>query len=207
MNNFKNIPHMIKPNAGLKTVAEQIESLKALGQGALSIFGEGRPGMTTVSIARITGRQHKDVLKKARKFLEDIEATVEGQRKYAPSSEPVDVQESTYINAQGKKQPMLVLSRDVAQAFLGTYNAKLAFATTVQLNYLLDQIAPLRSMSSVTATIMDTLKAAEAIREIERCNWKALKARHKNTQKGLKAAVAKGNLSSQRAAELGLRTH
>ncbi|KTC15215.1 hypothetical protein AO391_23395 [Pseudomonas marginalis ICMP 9505] len=40
----------------------------------------------------------------------------------------------------------------------------------------------------------------------DRCDWKALKAAHKNTQKGLKAAVAKGNLSPKRAAELGLKT-
>ena len=40
----------------------------------------------------------------------------------------------------------------------------------------------------------------------DKCDWKALKAPHKNTQKGLRAAVAKGNLIPQRAAELGLRT-
>lgn len=40
----------------------------------------------------------------------------------------------------------------------------------------------------------------------DKCDWKALKAPHKNTQKGLRAAVAKGNLTPQRAAELGLRT-
>lgn len=40
----------------------------------------------------------------------------------------------------------------------------------------------------------------------DKCDWKALKAPHKNTQKGLRAAVAKGNLTPQRAAELGLKT-
>lgn len=153
----------------LKAVDDQIETLKAMGQGALSVVGEGRPGMTTVTIAEITGRQHNDVLKKARKFLEDIEATVEGQGKFSQSSEPVDAQESTYLNAQRKEQPMLVLSRDVAQAFLGTYNAKLAFATTVHLNYLLDQIDPSRSQAPVVATIAATLGAASEIRERERC--------------------------------------
>lgn len=157
----------------LKAVDDQIETLKTMGQNALSIVGEGRPGMTTVTIAEITGRQHKDVLKKARKFLEDIEATVGGQRKLAPSPEPVDAQESTYLNAQGKEQPMLVLSRDVAQSFLGTYNAKLAFATTVHLNHLLDQIDPSRSQAPVVATIAATLEAASEIRE--RCPYGDIK--------------------------------
>lgn len=157
----------IKPKAALKAIDDQIESLKVLGQGALSMIGEGRPGMTTVTIAEITGRRHNDVLKKARKFLKDIEATVAGQGSFSQSS--VDAQEATYLNAQSKEQPMLVLSRDVAQAFLGTYNAKLAFATTVHLNHLLDQIDPSRSQAPVAVTIAGTLKAASEIRERERC--------------------------------------
>lgn len=180
--------NMTKPKAALKTVDDQIESLKALGQNALSVVGEGRPGMTTVTIAEITGRRHDDVLKKARKFLKDIEATVVSLGKISESSEPIDAQESTYLNARRQEQPMLVLSRDVAQAFLGTYNAKLAFATTVHLNHLLDQIDPQRSMSSVTSTISETLKAAGAIRERERCDWTALRGYKKATQRSLSPA-------------------
>lgn len=40
----------------------------------------------------------------------------------------------------------------------------------------------------------------------DKCDWKALRVSHKNTQKGLRAAVAKGNLTPQRAAELGLKS-
>lgn len=159
----------------LKTVDDQIETLKAMGQGALSVVGESRPGMTTVTIAEITGRPHDAVLKKARKFLKDIEATVGRLGKIYES--PLDAQESTYLNAQRKEQPMLVLSRDVAQAFLGTYNAKLAFATTVHLNHLLDQIDPSRSQVPVAATIAATLEAASEIREREKDNFRvAMKA-------------------------------
>lgn len=39
----------------------------------------------------------------------------------------------------------------------------------------------------------------------DKCDWKALKVPHRNTQKGLRAAVAKGNLTPQRAADLGLK--
>lgn len=156
----------------LKAVDDQIETLKAMGQGALSVVGESRPGMTTVTIAEITGRPHDAVLKKARKFLKDIEATVGRLGKIYESSEPVDAQESTYLNDQRKEQPMLVLSRDVAQAFLGTYNAKLAFATTVHLNHLLDQLDPSRSQAPVVATIAATLEAASEIREREKDNYR-----------------------------------
>lgn len=40
----------------------------------------------------------------------------------------------------------------------------------------------------------------------DKCDWKSLKVPHRNTQKGLRAAVAKGNLTPRRAAELGLKT-
>ena len=39
----------------------------------------------------------------------------------------------------------------------------------------------------------------------DRCDWRALRAPHKNTQQGLRAALAKGNLSPERAVELGLK--
>jgi len=38
----------------------------------------------------------------------------------------------------------------------------------------------------------------------DKCEW-SLRIPHKNTQKGLRAAVARGNLTPQRAAELGLK--
>lgn len=40
----------------------------------------------------------------------------------------------------------------------------------------------------------------------DKCDWKALKVPHKNTQRCLRAAVASGNLTPQRAAELGLKS-
>ncbi len=39
----------------------------------------------------------------------------------------------------------------------------------------------------------------------DRCDWKALNVPHKNTQQGLHAAVAKGNLTPAQAAQLGLK--
>ncbi|MCV4266678.1 hypothetical protein [Pseudomonas capsici] len=40
----------------------------------------------------------------------------------------------------------------------------------------------------------------------DKCDWKALKAPHKNTQQGLRAAVVRGNITHERALELGLKT-
>lgn len=194
----------------LKTADEQLATLHALGTDCLMAVGEGRPGMSTVTIAEITGRPHNDVLKKARKFLKEIgavlaEAASKDQGKISSISEgPVDAQESTYLDAYGREAAMLVLSRDVAQALLGTYNAKLAFATTVHLNHLLDQIDPERGLKSVTATIAETLAVAAEIRERERCAWAKIGS-HKNTLAGLSAAVARGNLSRDQAKSLATR--
>lgn len=174
----------------LKSVDDQIDSLKALGHDALSTVGSGRPGMTTLSIAEITGVAHHNVLRKARKFLEDIGVAAGGLIKFdescdatlnlTPSS--MDAQEMTYLNAQGKAQPMIVLSRDVAQAFLGTYNAKLAFATTVHLNHLLDEVDPERINASVLETIAATVEAAGEIREREKDNRAAYFAQTKRRE-------------------------
>ncbi|MEW5547598.1 Rha family transcriptional regulator [Pseudomonas soli] len=194
----------------LKTADEQLATLHSLGTDCLIAVGEGRPGMSTVTIAEITGRPHDAVLKKARKFLKEIGAAVAGDPNgrlvnfNESSLGMVDAQESTYLNAQRKEQPMMVLSRDVAQALLGTYNAKLAFATTVHLNHLLDQLDPERGLKSVTATIAETLTAATEIRERERCAWAKLGS-HKNTLAGLSAAVARGNLSKDQAKALATR--
>ncbi|WP_047302457.1 Rha family transcriptional regulator [Pseudomonas fluorescens] len=169
----------------LKTVDAQIETLKVMGQGALTTLGNSRPGMTTVTIAEITERRHDDVLKKARKFLKDIEATVGRAGNFAGT--PLDAQEATYQDIQGKERPMLVLSRDVAQALLGTYNAKLAFATTVHLNHLLDQLDPSRSQVPVVATIAATLEAASEIREREKDNYRVAMKDIRTAARRLKA--------------------
>lgn len=39
----------------------------------------------------------------------------------------------------------------------------------------------------------------------DKCDWKSLKELHKNTQQGLRAAVTRGNLTHERAVELGLK--
>ncbi|MFV3402456.1 KilA-N domain-containing protein [Pseudomonas sp. NY15463] len=39
----------------------------------------------------------------------------------------------------------------------------------------------------------------------DRCDWKALKGSHRNTQQGLKAAVELGHISHTKAVELGLK--
>ena len=39
----------------------------------------------------------------------------------------------------------------------------------------------------------------------DKCDWNALKGKHQNTQQGLRAAVARGNLTHERAVELGMK--
>lgn len=193
----------VKTRKPLKTVDEQIETLKGMGQEVLAMIGKGRPGMTTVTIAEITGRPHDSVLKKARKFLSEIGGTV-GDR---VNSDEIfcDAQETVTLDSYKREQPALILSRDVAQAFLATYNAKLVFALTVCLNGLLNEIDPDRAHRSDTALIAEALQLAEAIREKERCDWRAFKIPHKNTVKGLCEAFKNGNVSKVLALELAAR--
>ncbi|SED25799.1 Phage regulatory protein Rha [Pseudomonas mohnii] len=74
--------------------------------------------MTTVEIAELTGKAHKNVLADARKVIEMI-----GGLKSQPSS--LGYSEATYTNKQNKEHPMLVLDKHLTFTLITGYDTGL----------------------------------------------------------------------------------
>jgi len=76
----------------------------------------GTPMTSSVEIAAHFDRQHKDVMRVINKLL--ARTTDEGRRRnFAPSS---------YLNAQGKRQPMYLLNRDAFFFVVGGFTGEAA---------------------------------------------------------------------------------
>lgn len=98
-----------------------------------------------------------------------------------------------------------------------TKQASLRYAAWVSEGFedmVYDAFEAILEMPEVASLVADKMASlgndhgAEILKRMtfnDKCDWMALKAPHRNTQKGLRAAVAKGNLTPQRATELGLK--
>lgn len=99
-----------------------------------------------------------------------------------------------------------------------TKRATIAYAAWVSLEFetlvydAFEAILELPEVAPIVAEHMAKLghsHSAEILKRMvfnDRCDWKALKGPHRNTQAGLKAAVSRGNLTLERALSLGLKT-
>lgn len=104
------------------------------------------------------------------------------------------------------------------EATFGTKLASIEYAAWVSREFkrvVFHAFEAILEMPEVAALVADKMASlgndhnADILKRMtfnDKCDWKALKAPHKNTQKGLSAAVAKGNLSRERAIELGLKS-
>ncbi|MGV0961788.1 MAG: Rha family transcriptional regulator [Limnohabitans sp.] len=85
----------------------------------------GRPVTTSLNVADVFGKQHKDVLKAIGRVKNDVSVSDAefGRRNFAPSS---------YLNEQGKEQPMFQVTRDgftlLAMGFTGKEAMKFKLA-------------------------------------------------------------------------------
>ncbi|MFT0517324.1 hypothetical protein [Pseudomonas sp. MN1F] len=98
-----------------------------------------------------------------------------------------------------------------------TKRATLAYAGWVSEDFetmVYDAFEAILEMPEVAVLVADKMRsmgndhsAAILERSIfnDKCDWSAIKRPHRNSQKGLRAAVARGNLTPERAAELGLK--
>lgn len=71
--------------------------------------GQQQQTITSLEVATMVGRNHKDVMRDIRKIKEDL-----GQLKIAPSSY---FTESTYKNSQNKTQPMFLLTKQGCELY------------------------------------------------------------------------------------------
>ena len=98
-----------------------------------------------------------------------------------------------------------------------TKRAALAYAGWVSEEFesmVYDAFEAILELPEVAALVADKMTAlgndhgATIIKRMafnDKCDWNALKGKHQNTQQGLRAAVARGNLTHERAVELGMK--
>lgn len=91
-----------------------IQTLNASGEFHPTTIN-GLPGMTSLEIAEATGKNHKHVLRGIRKMLSDV----------GPLLDRPQYAETSYRDAQGKSQPLIVLDKELTFTVLTGYNASL----------------------------------------------------------------------------------
>lgn len=123
--------------------------------------------------------------------------------------------------AELKEAKRLAESRKVelshGSGTLGTKQATLRYAAWVSPAFedmVYDAFEAILESPEVAALVADKMAAlgndhsATILKRMtfnDRCDWKALKGSHRNTQQGLKAAVELGHISHTKAVELGLK--
>ncbi|MFQ1883242.1 Rha family transcriptional regulator [Aeromonas veronii] len=90
--------------------------------------------MTSLEIAELTGKEHKNVMRDIRVMLEAL-----GQLKVEPSS---------YKNTQGKVQPCYRLDKDLVMTLITGYDVKLRLSVVKRLRELEEAATP--SLASMT---------------------------------------------------------
>lgn len=91
-----------------------IQTLNASGEFHPTTIN-GLPGMTSLEIAEATGKNHKHVLREIRKMLSDV----------GPLLDRPHYAETSYRDAQGKSQPLIVFDKELTFTVLTGYNASL----------------------------------------------------------------------------------
>jgi len=79
---------------------------------------------TSLALAELFGKKHKDVLRVIRNIIKDIDADVLGRRNFALSS---------YRNEQNKEQPMFVMGEEMTLIITGRLTGKEALSAQMKL--------------------------------------------------------------------------
>ena len=110
------------------TIFENISKAGAISPTTLN----GLPGMSSLEIAEITGKNHKHVLRDIFKMLGELDLI--GQSRFGPSSF-VEIGpdlgrrqyvETSYRNSQNKAQPLTILDKELTFTLLSRYSFKLS---------------------------------------------------------------------------------
>lgn len=96
------------------TVFENIAKAEVIGRTALN----GLPGMTSLEIAEITGKNHKHVLRDIPKMVEALESRGPDLDRQIVSTQ--------YVDSRGKLQPLTILDKRRTFVLLSRYSFELS---------------------------------------------------------------------------------
>jgi len=183
----------------ITVIAEQINKTRAAHPTTLN----GLPGMTSQEIAEITGKSHKNVLRDIRKMLDEL--GLSDQSKSEPvnelKSEPVAFAEVQCLDAKGELRPMMILDKRRTFVLLSRYSFKLS-------DLIVGRWLELEGSGFARVSVQEAVVELVAREKDNRAAaLRGLKNRGEiNSQRGLRAAVERGNLTLEKAKALGLKT-
>jgi phage regulator Rha-like protein len=157
------------------------ESIAKAGMVASTTLN-GLPAMSSLEIAEITGKKHRDVLRDIRKMLNEVGALLRG----------LQCVETSYRDSQNKSQPLIVLDKELTFTLLTGYNATLRLL--VNRRWLELEGSGFERIS-VQATVVHLVEREkdirrDALKSLKRNTPKKLTAEQKEFQKYLRQANA-----------------
>jgi phage regulator Rha-like protein len=153
-------------NTSTTKAATVFESITKAGSVAPTTLN-GLPGMSSLEIAEITGKDHSRVLKDVRKMLKEL--ALSGAGKTDASS----YVETSYQSIQNKTHPMVILDKDLTFTLITGYSIKLCHLVVKRWSALeveKDTSAALRSVQDTVVHLAESEKDnyREAMRALRR---------------------------------------
>lgn len=141
-----------------------IDQIKATGHVTTI---NGLPGMSSLEIAEITGKDHSRVLKDARKMLKELDLLGAGR------TDASSFVETCYQSTQNKAQPMVILDKDLTFTLITGYSIKLRHLVVKRWSALeveKDSTAVLKSVQDTVVHLVESEKDnyREAMRAMKR---------------------------------------
>lgn len=159
------------------TIFENISKAGAISPTTLN----GLPGMSSLEIAEITGKQHGHVLRDIFKMLKELEL-IDAPKLVevsASKSGAANFIQTHYRDAQGKTRPLSILDKELTFTLLSRYSFKLS-------NMIVKRWLELEGLGFERVSVQAAV--VHLIRERERCDWSALRGFSKAPKRPLTPA-------------------
>lgn len=168
------------------------ESIAKAGMVASTTLN-GLPGMSSLEIAEITGKKHRDVLRDVRKMLNEVGALLRSRQ----------CVETTYRDSQNKSQPLIVLDKELTFTLLTGYNATLRLLVNRRWIALEGSGFERISVQAAVVHLVEREKdiRLEALKKLKRSVPKKLTADQKLIQKYQRQAAAEARKDRLRGRE------
>ncbi len=113
----------------------------------------GLPGMSSLEIAEITGKDHSRVLKDVRKMLKELDLLGAGK------TDASSFVETSYQSTQNKALPMVILDKDLTFTLITGYSIKLRHLVVKRWSALEVEQDPTAGLKSVQDTVVHLLES------------------------------------------------
>lgn len=148
----------------------------------------GLPGMSSLEIADITGKDHSRVLKDVRKMLKELDLVGAGK------TDASSFVETSYQSIQNKTQPMVILDKNLTFTLITGYSVTLRHLVVKRWSAMEFEKDPITALKSVQETVVHLVEREKdnrhsALQKINRGkSSRQLTAQEKEMRRHLRAA-------------------